>query len=113
MPPKIESSKPDMSVRQGPDHTVDMLIIFPRHQIWHLSYNLVTPIEAHGYNTKCHIFNQKAQQESSVLQDCGDIKIMYMSHDRIFISIELTPNGHMTLLVVQGVTKKCMALQVC
>ena len=49
------------------------------------------------------MFNQKAHLESSVLQDCGDIKITYMSRDRIFISIELTPNGHMTLLVVQGV----------
>ena len=58
------------------------MIIFPRHQIWRLSYNLVTPIEAHGCITKHHIFNQKAQQESSVLQDCGDIKIMYMSHNK-------------------------------
>ena len=76
------------------------MIILPRHQIWHLSYNLVTPIEAHSCITKCHIFNQKAQQESSVLQECGDIKITYMSHDKIFVSIELTPNGHVTLLVV-------------
>ena len=78
-------------------------IIFPRHQIWYLLYNLVTPIEAHSCITKHHIFNQKAQQESSVLQDCSDIKIMYMSHDKVFISIELTPNGCVTLLVVQGV----------
>ena len=74
-------------------------IIFPRHQIWCLSYNLVTPIEAHSCITKHHIFNQKAQQESSVLQDCSDIKITYMSQDKIFVSIELTPNGHVTLLV--------------
>ena len=39
----------------------------------------------------------------SVLQDCGDIKTTYMLHDKIFISIELTPNSHVTLLVVQGV----------
>ena len=44
-----------------------------------------------------------AQQESSVLQDCSDIKIMYMSHDKISIFIELTPNSCVTLLVVQGV----------
>ena len=68
-------------------------IIFPRHQIWHLLYNLVTPIEAHGCITKHHTFNQKkAQLESSVLQDCSDIKIMYMSHNKIFISLESTPN---------------------
>ena len=78
-------------------------IIFPRHQIWHLSYNLVTPIEDHGWITKCHIFNPKPQNELSVLQDCGDIKIMYMLHDKIFVSVELTRNGRVTFLVVQGV----------
>ena len=84
-------------------HVLAILIIFPRLQIWCLSYNLVTPIEPHGCITKHHIFNQRAQQESSVLQDCSDIKIMYMSHDKIFVSIELTPNGCVTLPVVQGV----------
>ena len=78
-------------------------IIFPRHQIWHLSYNLVTPIEDHGCITKHHIFNLKPQNESSVLQDCGDIKITYMLHDKIFISLELTLNSCVTLLVVQRV----------
>ena len=36
------------------------------------------------------------------------MKITYMSHDKIFISIELTPNGHVTLLVVQGVFSQKM-----
>ena len=38
----------------------------------------------------------------SVLQDCSDIKITYMLHDKIFVSVELTCNGHVTFLVVQG-----------
>ena len=79
------------------------MIIFPRHQIWHLLYNLVTPIEDHGCIAKHHIFKLKPQNELSVLQDCGDIKNMYMLQDKIFVSVELTLNGHVTLLVVQGV----------
>ena len=79
------------------------MIIFPRHQIWHLSYNLVTPIEDQGCIAKRHIFKLKPQNKLSVLQDCGDIKIMNMLHDKIFVSVELTLNGHVTHLVVQGV----------
>ena len=86
------------------------MIIFPRHQIWCLSYNLVTPIEAHSCITKHHIFNQKAQQESSVLQDCGHIKITYMSHNKFFISVELVPNTPCCARCF--FTKKCMAPQV-
>ena len=38
---------------------------------------------------------------------------MYMLHDKIFVSIELTCNSHVTFVVVQGVFsfKKSMALQ--
>ena len=57
----------------GPVKTIDYFPLAPN-----LAF-VVQFGEAHGCITKRHTFNQKAQQESSVLQDCGDIKITYMS----------------------------------
>ena len=77
--------------------------IFPRHQIWRLSYNLVTPLDGHSSRPKDHIRKAKALSECSCSKEHRDIKIFDTSHDTFLTYIGLKFNPCVTLLLVECV----------
>ena len=46
-------------MRISKEKYIQVSTIFPRHQIWHLSYNLVTPLDGHSSRPKDHIRKSK------------------------------------------------------
>ena len=74
--------------------------IFPRHQIRHLSYNLVTPLDGHSSHPKDHIRKAKALSEWSCSKEHCDIKIFDTSHNTFLTYVGLKFNGRVTLLLV-------------
>ena len=77
-----------------------LMTIFPRHQIWCLSYNLVTPLDGHSSRPKDHIRKVKALSECSCSKEHRDIKIFDTSQDTFLTYVGLKFNGRVTLLLV-------------
>ena len=83
-------------------HMINILTIFPRHQIWRLSYNFVTPLDGHSSRPKDHIRKAKALSECSCSKEHRDIKIFDTSHDTFltYVGLKFTVVSHFYLCYV-------------